>query len=469
MGGVSLPTVPLIGALPRSIEHGGLTRSLRVVVCAGLDAGRVFEPGSADIVLGRGKGADVCLSDQAVSQFHMSLKLTLDGVSVRDLGSRNGIWLAGVRLERATVPLGTLLSLGNSTVRVDLSAIAARPVERLTEFGRLVGRSECMQKLYARLIKLAPTNLSVLIEGETGTGKEEIARSLYEQSQRASQPFVVIDCTTLPESLAPSLLFGHEKGAFSGATERKTGLFQAAHGGVLFLDEIGDLNPSVQAMLLRAVQHQEVKPVGGVHSHRVDVRILCATWRDLRAMVNDGRFREDLFYRLAEATVQAPSLAERREDIPLLVEKFLNQLPKGTRAARSLEPVVLDALKQGDYPGNVRELGAMVKRLAQLADGPVVTMAELSMERHFSGIRGRTLEERRASPGPLDEINRELPLYHEAKQTAVDSFEKEYLMRLMARANGNLSRAAALAGVERQNLRSLLRKHSLYVQPSKHS
>lgn len=476
----ALPTVPLIGSLGSSTQPMVHSQaSLRITVCAGPEAGRVFESCASELVIGRNQSVDVRLSDPSVSQFHVSVHLVPTGVAVRDMGSLNGVFMGGVQLERAVVPVGTLLRVGNTTLKVDCRAAEPQAVERVTSFGSLVGKSECMQKMYARLAKLAPTELSILIEGETGTGKEVVARSIYEQSPRARYPFVVVDCTTLVDGLAASLLFGHERGAFSGAHEKKIGLFQAAQGGVLFLDEIGELSPSVQAMLLRAVQHKEVLPVGSTTTQRINVRILCATLRDLRAMVNTGRFREDLFYRLAEATVRVPALSERREDIPLLVEKFLDQIPRDVRAARALDPAVLSSLTDDEYPGNVRELRTMVRRLAQLADGPTVTLAELMMERHFSGIRGQALDP--PPPEPASEAPNiaaslqspakksvppgELPLYHEAKQTAVAEFERSYLEQLMARADNKLLRASALAGIERQNLRALLRKHGLYVPP----
>lgn len=463
-----LPTVPLIGALAPSTGQARQGKAIRVTVCTGPDVGRVFDLGKDVLVVGRGHGVDICLLDPAVSQFHCSLKLTADGVVIRDLSSKNGIWVSGLKIELATVPLGTVLSVGSSTLRVDLGMADATAAERRASFGRLVGKSDCMQRLYAQLARLAPTNLSVLIEGETGTGKEGIARSLFEQSSRSKRPWVVVDCANLPESLATSLLFGHEKGAFSGATEKRLGQFQAAHGGCLFLDEVGELQPAVQAMLLRAVQEREIKPLGAVREQPVDVRIFCATKRDLRSLVNSGRFREDLYYRLAESTVVAPALRERLDDIPLLIEHFLEQIPRNDRAARTFAPDVVEALQQTEYGGNVRELRTLVFRLAQLAEGATVTMADLSMDRLSSGLRSQPEPTRRSESVASDPPGLEpgVGLYHEARKTVLDDFEKAYCVRVMSLADGNLSRAAARAGIERQNLRSLLRKHGLYVPPS---
>lgn len=454
-------TLPLPSRGDKAREPGEQT--LRILVCRGPDAGKTIESVRSGAVVGRGDNADVRLADLTVSQFHLQLTPQSDGVQVLDLGSRNGTWLGEVRIERGVVPFGAVLALGESSLQLERGTGGRHAPQPPQQFGNLVGRSTAMLKLYPSLLRLATTELSVILHGPTGSGKEEIARALYAASPRASGPFVVLDCTVLPESLAASILFGHEKGAFTGATEARTGLFEAANGGVLFIDEIGELPLSIQPMLLRALHSREITPVGSKRSRRVDIRVLGATWRDLRAMVNHGSFREDLYYRVAEAIVPVPSLAERPEDIPLLVQHFLGVLPATKPGAREIAPDALAALSARHFPGNVRELRTTVQRLAQLASGSIITLAELEMETLFAGLRSRTAEsETHAAPEPNRATDGSLPLYKDAKRTALDEFERHYLELLLARTGQNLTRAAALAGLERHNLRTLLRKHGLY-------
>lgn len=437
--------------------------ALRITVCAGPDAGSVGTAGQQAVV-GRGQTADIKLSDASISQFHAELRVTQQGISVMDLNSTNGTWLGGVRLERATIPAGTLLSIGQTVLRVDLARFSEEKAEPPSGFDKLVGSSPAMRSLYLLLARLARTDLSVVLQGETGTGKEEVARALHRQSARCQGPFVVLDCGALPETLAESILFGHERGAFTGAYDRRIGLFESAHGGVLFMDEIGELPLSLQPLLLRALQQREITPLGSTRPRRFDVRIICATWRELRALVNQGRFREDLFYRIAQSVVQIPSLTERREDISLLVEHFLRSLPRGAPAARSFSEGALALLAERPFPGNVRELRNIVERAALLAEASVVSAADLEIERAITGLRTRDsahvhdYEEAKPAQSPVGSLD----LFKEAKQTAIEAFERAYLERLLRQAGRNLTRAAAFAGLERHNLRALLRKHGLY-------
>lgn len=456
--GTTLP-LPSRGTAQRST--GSDIPSLRVVITAGPESGHSFDAGRSGVVIGRGDNADIRLHDPTVSQFHLQLTPVPDGVIAVDLRSRNGVWFGGARLERAVLSHGAILTLGETVLRLELDAKAFPPSPTAAQFGRLVGRSPAMSRLYPTLLRLAATELSVVLQGPTGSGKEEIARALHAASPRAKGPFVVLDCTVLPESLAPSILFGHTKGAFTGAVEAQRGLFEAADGGVLFVDELGDLPLSIQPMFLRALQSREIKTVGTDKTKRVDIRVISATWKDLRAMVNQSQFREDLYYRVAEATIQVPSLAERTEDIHLLVQHFLATVPASTPAAREISPQVLRALCDRHYPGNVRELRATVLRLAQLATGPCITEEELQLESVLAGLRNRaeavpTTERNSGAPT----VPTALPLYKDAKRTAMDEFERHYLEKLMNRA-GSISMAAALAGLQRANLRHLLQKHGL--------
>ena len=450
--------------------------TLEVTVTAGPDRGRVARFEQARVVVGRGEGADLRLTDPTVSLFHVELQPGAREVGVVDLGSRNGTRAGAVRVERASVPAGAALTVGSTTLTVAVGAKLAVARAPRTEFGALRGMAPPMRELFAALDRIARTELSVLLTGETGTGKELAARAIHAASRRASGPFVVLDCGALPPSLAQSALFGHERGAFTGATERRVGAFESAHGGTLLLDEVGELPAELQAALLGVLERREVTPLGAQKPRAVDVRVLSATWRDLRQGVNAGTFRQDLYYRIAQATARMPSLAERGDDVPFLVMGFLANLPADVPAAREVDEAVLDALVARPWPGNVRELRAVVERLAQLADGPVITADTLAFDRMLSGSREAAPDPpsvppapplpratsfaapRAAATGPLEP-------YKEARQSVLDGFEASYLRALMARAEGNLSRAAALAGLQRHSLRDLLRKHGLHAPP----
>ena len=450
---------PEHGTLPIRTESPADQRpvALHVTVEAGVDRGRTELFHAARVIVGRSDTADLRLTDPTVSLFHLELVPTTRGVAVVDLGSRNGVRAGNVTIERGVLPDACTLELGSTTIRVARGEAIKMPRSNAASFGRLLGLSPVMRELFALLERLAKTELSVLLTGATGTGKELAARALHGSGRRAAGPFVVLDCAALPRTLAPSVLFGHEKGAFTGATERRPGVFEAAHGGTVFLDEVGELPIDLQPMLLGVLERREVVPVGHTRPRAVDVRVVSATWRDLRQMVNEGAFREDLFYRLAQATARMPSLAERVEDIPLLVTSILGALPEDLGAARSIAPDAVATLASRAYPGNVRELRNVVERLAMLADGPTIDAGALAFERTLAAARDReapAVDAVSAQPAALGPLK-------EARQTLVDEFERTYLRALLERTGGNLSRAATLAGVQRHNLRELLRKHGL--------
>lgn len=421
------------------------------------------------VIVGRAETADVRIEDQTVSQFHVELQPTEDGIRVTDLDSSNGVFVGGVQIERAIVPPGSTLRIGSTVLGVELAASFALSQSEAGAFGPLVGEAPLMRQLYEVLERLARTELSVLIRGDTGTGKELAARALHAASPRADKPFVVLDCTTIPQQLASSVLFGHEKGAFTGANEKRMGVIEAAHGGVLFIDEVGELPLDQQPMLLRVLQQREITPVGSTRSRPVNIRVISATWRDLRAMVNKGTFREDLYYRLAQVSVSMPSLHERREDIGLLCRHFLSRLPAELPAARDITEEALHALAARPFPGNIRELHSTVERLALLAAGPAITEADFAFERML--VTARTAGD--LTPTPLLPSQRSqnsgeaVEPFKAAKRTCIDEFEKNYLALLLERTNNNISHAAAVAGLERHSLRELLRKHGLYQSSTK--
>ncbi len=447
------------GAEAKAVSHG-----LRVEIVKGAGAGKKGLLARRTSIVGRSDAAEFVLADPTVSSFHVELSASPHlggaGVQVVDLASANGTLYAGARLERAVIPSGAMLNLGRTVLRVDVDVPFAAEASTLPVFGELRGASVAMRELFSLLERLARTELSLLVEGPTGTGKELIARAVHDASPRASGPFVVLDCTAIPASLAESTLFGHEKAAFTGATERRLGVFEAADKGTIFLDEIGELPLELQPKLLRVLERREVVRVGSTKPHPIDVRVLGATWRDLRAMINQEKFREDLYYRLAQARVTVPPLRERLDDVPLLVKHFLARLPRDLVCARSFSPEALEELLRREFAGNVRELKSTVERAAMTAAGDVVTPADLSFERLLCGHHPApptppSLPPKSGVPGA------ELARFKEAKRTLIDEFERDYLQRLLARTGNNLSRASALAGVERHHLRDLFRKHGL--------
>jgi DNA-binding NtrC family response regulator len=311
-----------------------------------------------------------------------------------------------------------------------------------------VGDSQPMRDVLATIRKVAPSNTTVLVRGETGTGKELVARAIHEQSPRKDEAFVTVHCAALPETLLESELFGYEKGAFTGATQRKPGRIELAHKGTLFLDEIGDISPAVQVKLLRVLQERELQRVGGTQTVRVDVRVIAATHRDLDAMIAKGEFREDLFYRLAVVPVVVPPLRARGEDAARLARHFVGELAKSCgRGPMRIEDSAVSTLAAQPWPGNVRQLQNFIERLVVLADGDVITRAEVDRELGRAPAR---------STPPSAEQGGDLSLDSRRKES-----EKEALLRALSQAGNNRTRAARLLEVSRRTLYNKLREHGL--------
>ena len=364
---------------------------------------------------------------------------------VRDLGSRNGTWVDGLSVTELRAPPGTAIRLGRTVVEL---LPAEQEVEvapsQASSFGELRGASEAMRRVYAVLERASVSDVPVLLLGESGTGKELAARAIHAASPRAKGPFVVFDCGAASESLVESELFGHKKGAFTGAQSERQGAFALAHKGTLFLDEIGDLPLALQPKLLRLLERGEVTPLGAKKPERYDVRFVAATHRDLETMAEDQTFRADLFYRLAVVEVHLPALRERRDDVAELVRGFLRSrgAPDG-----DVDGADLERLMRHTWPGNVRELKNVVARAVALAD-PGATFAKMSFRLRASAAA--PLE-----PSALGDLDRP---YHEAKDDLLLRFDRAYVTELLRRAHGNVSEAARIAGLERKHLYKVLER-----------
>ncbi|HEY8211191.1 MAG TPA: sigma 54-interacting transcriptional regulator [Myxococcaceae bacterium] len=413
-------------------------RQLRFEVVEGPDAGASADSSGARFVLGGDETADLVLTDPTVSRFHCEVRLESGRPLVVDLGSLNGTAIDGVEVRSAFLRPGAVLAMGATRVRVDQpggsNALAVSPKER---FGTMVGRSPAMRAAFALLERAAASEATVLLGGETGTGKEIAAESVHRESPRRDGPFIVVDCGAIPASLIESELFGHVKGAFTGAQSSRQGAFEAAAGGTLFLDEVGELPLEMQPKLLRALERREIKRVGENKHVPIDVRVIAATHRDLREEINEGRFRTDLYYRLAVVGIRLPALRERPGDLPLLVDHVLQSLDAANRpeAAPLREGPLREALSRHAWPGNVRELRNYVERCLAL---------------------GQYQAPDREAPPAAPGAEFQLPL-----RAARDAFERRYLASLLQSQGDNLAAAARTAGVDRANLYRLLWKHGL--------
>ncbi|RMH41926.1 MAG: FHA domain-containing protein [Deltaproteobacteria bacterium] len=436
-------------------------RRCRIEVIAGPDKGLIRDYEAAVLRIGARRGNDLQLSDPKVSGLHCEIRLDERGYRLRDLDSTNGTFVGGYRVNDIYISPGTVIQVGATKLRFEPLGESVE-VELASEdsFGGLVGRSVPMRELFARLEKIAASDATVLITGETGTGKELVAEAIHEHSRRRDGPFVVLDCGSIPQNLIESELFGHEKGAFTGATHAHAGAFERANGGTVFLDEIGELPLSMQPKLLRVLERKEVRRVGGTKTIATDIRVVAATNRDLGVEVNRGRFREDLYYRLAVARVHVPPLRERREDIPLLVEHFLSITPgaEGTR----LDPATIELMMKHDWPGNVRELRNVIERAVLLAD------AAGGVQLSKTAIRGRRRAPTAdgladATPGPATGdtlavvVDIHTP-FKVAKQALVEEFERRYISRLLEAHDGNISAAARAAGIDRMSIHKMLNR-----------
>jgi transcriptional regulator with PAS, ATPase and Fis domain len=413
-------------------------------------AARPVVIGDAPLVFGSAEGCDVRIEDPHVSRRHAEIARTADGIVLRDLGSRNGTLVERIAIKEAVLSSGVEIRLGMTILRFEMGGEAGRlgrlahdPVreEELAEapscFGEAIGVSPPLRRVFALLGRLAPTELTITLIGETGTGKDVLARGIHENSARAKGPFVVFDCGAVAPTLIESELFGHVKGAFTGAVSERQGAFERAQGGTLFLDEIGELTMELQPKLLRVLEQRRLRRVGGGEDRPVDVRIVAATNRDLEAQVKDGAFRQDLFFRLSMAVLTVPPLRERADDLPTLVAHF------AAASGRPLEiaPATLEALARYEWPGNVRELKNVITAAAALAEGVILE------PRHLIFFRP---QRRRAS----------IPKLPLAGQS-LEALEKAAIHQTLRQFAGNRTKAARALGIAASTLYEKIKKYDL--------
>jgi DNA-binding NtrC family response regulator len=440
------------------VTNSGRTRKrmvgARVRVVEGANAPFELVIPAAGVTVGSGSDCDLQLTDPRVSRNHLHLMADAAGFHVRDLGSTNGTMLDGARITNAVVPPGTTLRVGHTALRLlGAQAYGQATVSTRAAFGGLLGRSLAMREVFGVLEAVAAASTTILLEGETGTGKEEVARAVHEESPRKAAPFVAIDCGAIAANLVESEFFGHERGAFTGAVEARLGAFERAQGGTLFLDEVGELPLDLQPRLLRVLESRQVRKLGGSETRRIDVRVIAATNRDLEEMVAAGDFRADLYYRLAVIHVELPPLRARLDDLPLLLEKFLGEA--GLRAHGPIAGSNLDLLAAYAWPGNVRELRNAVQRAIACAGADQPSFAGLSFHLGGRTLAGRGL----AGPSPL-RVDLAVP-FVTAKEQLVDAFERAYLEALLQATEGNVSEASRRSELNRRHLYDLLKKHGL--------
>ena len=442
--GPSIPAHTVLGTRPKVDRIA--SQEYHLVLVNTDAAGKSFDLGTS-LRIGKAPDNEVVLDHPTVSRNHLVVRRQGDQFLVQDLGSTNGTFIDGAQVREAFLRAGALLEVGDVQLRFQpqVKALDLSPAAE-DRLGDLVGKSTAMRQIFALMQRIAPTDSTLLLVGETGCGKGAAAKTIHKLSPRAQGPFIVFDCASVSDSLIESELFGHEKGAFTGAVTQRTGCLERADGGTLFLDEIDDLSLDLQPKLLRALEDREFRRLGASTSPiKFDTRVIAASKKDLWSETQAGRFREDLYFRLSVFTVGLPSLRDRKEDIPLLVNAcagnlLWEKLPEARR----------EQFSNHTWPGNVRELRNAVERLKHMADIP--ELASESFLREYNGPaapQGENLPVNYAGP------------FKECKDELVRAYEKEYLTRLLSKSKGNIAKAARDAGLDRKHLYSLLHKYEL--------
>lgn len=408
----------------------------------GKNVGRSWESSGDRCSIGKHPANDLTIDDASVSRFHCEIRIHERGPRIHDLGSSNGTLLDGVNIEAAHPRDRSLIRLGSVLLRLELlEATNPVPLSGRVEFGSLVGSSSAMRACYAEMERAARCSSTVLFVGETGTGKTTAAEAIHLESQRSKAPFIVVDCGTLPPQLMESELFGHEKGAFTGADKLRRGAFEEADEGTVFLDEIAELPLDLQVKLLRVIETRKIRRIGNVHDIKVDVRIMAATHKDLRTEMNAGRFRQDLYYRLEVLPVRLPALRERPEDIPHIAQKLLQEMNVGEEIkANLLRKETLAELQRVAWAGNIRELRNYLERCAIFERALPIRNGELPAMEDVLDLR-RTLAQER--------------------DRVIEKFEKKYLRAILEEHGGNVTKAARAAGISRIHFHRLLHKYGI--------
>ena len=423
----------------------------KLLVVSGPRQGQEYVIDKESFALGSDPRNDLVLQDSTVSRHHCEIRLVPDGYVIRDLGSTNGTRVQGVRVTEAFMDHGTEFQLGKTKiVFCPLPESMEYTLSQSESFGFLLGKSVAMRRVFHIAETYAPTDATILIEGETGTGKEVLAEEIHKHSSRKDKPFVVIDCATLAKELIESELFGHVKGAYTGANTDRVGAFEHADGGTVFLDEISDLSMDLQPKLLRVLEKREIRRIGSNQVRGINVRIISATNRKLENEINSGKFREDLYYRLSVVHIALPPLRKRKDDIPLLTARFLRDF----HGPDALQQVVdfdktMEIFKKHEWPGNVRELRNLVEIASYSEKRPLNLGACIYLGKM-----------KRAGGGQVREYAADMP-FKTAKNQLISDFEKEYLRTILERFGGNISRAAREAKIERAYLQRLIKKYDL--------
>ena len=462
-----------------------MLRKVKLVVVSpdGRQQSHAFLFDNDHVTIGATDDNDLVIDDDTVSRNHCKIWLDGSHYMLTDLGSRNGSFINGTRIREAFLEPNVTVQLGKTKIQfapVD-EKLTITPSEK-KKLGDLIGGNARMREIYTILERIAPTDTNVIIGGETGTGKEVIARTIHQLSRRREGPFIVFDCGAVPENLIESELFGHEKGSFTGAMNTRMGVFEMANGGTVFLDELGELALELQPKLLRVLEQREIRRVGGSSTKKVDVRVVAATNRDLEKEVRAGRFREDLFYRLNVVRIVLPPLRERREDIALLAQHFLqsdhfNKSRDGVRRIANISDAAMERLSAYEWPGNVRELHNVIERACSFADTSTIEPRDLpdhvgtgrnSPAPILTQQRRESLAEAASAAPNVSTAGQQgtpaIPegTFKDAKERWVSSFERDYIAHLLQKNNNNISHAAREAEIDRKYFRKLMKKYGLH-------
>ncbi|RLB46757.1 MAG: AAA family ATPase [Deltaproteobacteria bacterium] len=411
-------------------------------IISGAAVGKTIDLLDEPVVIGSREPATLVIPDEHVSGLHCRFERTAQGVRISDLGSRNGTWLGGHRIIDAILAPGGRIKVGSTEIEL-IIANKSRLRSKWDgddHLGEMYGKSPAMQQAFTQIAKLFAVDAHIMVRGESGTGKELVARALHQMGARSEGPFVVVDGACLSQNLADVELFGNVRGAFTGAVNDRAGAFERAHRGTLFLDELGEIPPSVQVKLLRALDEGMVQRVGEEDWRRVDVRVIAATHQNLEKMVNDGSFRLDLYHRIATFQVALPPLRERDDDVRFIAQRMLEQFAPGDGPARATLDEALSRLAKHAWPGNVRELRNVVRRVAALGE---------ALPQQMPNTTGG---------GPTVRVDEP---FHEAKESWIGAFERQYIAKLLDETGNNVSEAARRSGLSRMHLTRLIEKHGL--------